>query len=879
MTTPTPIRSEQRLGIVFGAFSLFFVFMLLRLVQLQFFDAAEIEEKVASRRYKTELIPAFRGNILDRNGKSLATTVTRYDLAFMPSTFREKNRVDALQDLLIAWCPEILPPEIGSIPQAFKDRVNERHRRFHAIYEFRTEGLEYLAQLKSSSITFDKAALVRRFGDLRHPRGELVLPPSKLKRRLEDALILIADNEVCSSRRALRLRLAEHEKLVDALATTPERMIAGIEAEWEKLEHLSSQVVPETPRAFLLKVFEIEQKNIRRILSFVDQSLDDRICAVELGTHDFENGLSATERENLAVELKVSLDREQEVAIALDALRSRKDEGFDEKVAMKLERAQAIMGLRTRVQELEPFELEGLAIALEFWDDDPKRIKRAFAKRFKSTPDFADRRHEYLSIEKEWARTLQSKGGVPYLLFRGCGFPVAAQVWRSFGLRDLGFTPRASQGRTYWRDQDGIAAQIIGRCNSSGQPLGGLELSLTQKRPGALSAPLIGEQGRHQRYQGLDGSWRTVSGGTEPTHGQDVRLTLDRDLQAKAEELVVSLKDDLAARNGAAICVIDIRTGEILVLASAPRPMGGTYLSRFLEESNLRREMVAARTAWDRGDTTLEEYRQTKRRIRDDLEHLAFYERAISAGIKYQCPPGSVLKPIAAAGLLHLGLFKSTEIFQCPDKGPVDCWLAIERSSNPYFWQGAERFGRDKLIDWYRSFGLFRPIRLLTSQFDCDRRLQQVKGDAAKNIIIGQASVSLSVLEVASTMTNLARRGRPIEPIIVKQVGDQAVTATTFPDLGIDDWIFDGIFGAMTKVAEHYVPGNRAQELGMAAKTGTAELGGKDKGLYNAWFAGFAPAHNPRFAFAVVAERTLMMGKATAPFAAELMSLVMGEDR
>ena len=78
----------------------------------------------------------------------------------------------------------------------------------------------------------------------------------------------------------------------------------------------------------------------------------------------------------------------------------------------------------------------------------------------------------------------------------------------------------------------------------------------------------------------------------------------------------------------------------------------------------------------------------------------------------------------------------------------------------------------------------------------------------------------------------------------------------------------------MEKVAAKYVGRERAGALRFAGKTGTAELSGRYDGLYNAWFAGFAPATNPRYAVAVVSERTSMMGKTTAPFAARLLELV-----
>ncbi len=889
MTTPIPIRSERRLGVVFVFFILAFAVLLLRLFQLQFLDAAEIGERVQNRRTKTEKLKAFRGNILDRNGRPLAQATNSYDLRFLPAKFREANRIDALQDLLLAWCPEVLPSDFAVIPKRFADRKKERWRRFRTAFELRKEGVDQLLHLRCSELTFDKQVLVERFAGIRHPRGELILPPSKLKRRLELALILIADNEVCHDRRTLRLRLTEYETLGDALATTSERIRAGREAEWERLRHLSDEITPNHSEAFFLKIFEAEQRDIRRVKRYVERSLDDQICAIELGTHDLRRDLDRQTLQNLAKDLRVvstgfrtqskrgtsRSDQTQAIANALMAL----DEGDKNEVtAKKAEAAQTIMGGRRDLFSLENYELESLAEVLEIWDDNPERIKREFAKKIKNAPGFAQRRGTYQSIEKEWARTLQYKGGVPYTLFRGCGFPVAARVWRSFGLRDLGFDVSAAQGRKYWGNAQGIASQLIGRCNSRGIPLGGLESSLTRSRKagGVFDAPLVGKDGRQTSRHELDGSWRTLEGSIEPIHGDDVYLTLDRELQARAETLTAEMSRGVFGERGAAVCVIEVKTGEIMVLASSPRFPGSDYMERFLNEADLRRERAAAQNSWESGDTSTEEFRLTRDRVNSDLEHLAFFERSVEGGNVSQSPPGSVLKPFAAAGLLQMGLFTVDEIFDCPEKGLINIWGAVERSSNPFFWEGAKRFGRKNLISWYQRFGMFRPIPLLTSGHSCRRRLKQVENDAIKNIVIGQGSVSMSVLEVASMMTNFARRGRIIEPIIVKQIGDRVIHAQELPRVLVRDEFFDGIFGAMSLVAQHYVPGNKALEIGLAGKTGTAELEGKHKGKYNAWFAGFAPVHEPRFAFAVVVERTHLMGKATAPYAARLIELMTG---
>ena len=55
----------------------------------------------------------------------------------------------------------------------------------------------------------------------------------------------------------------------------------------------------------------------------------------------------------------------------------------------------------------------------------------------------------------------------------------------------------------------------------------------------------------------------------------------------------------------------------------------------------------------------------------------------------------------------------------------------------------------------------------------------------------------------------------------------------------------------------------------MAGKTGTAETGGRQAD--HAWFAGYAPADDPRFAFVVVLEHGGGGGDAAAPLARHLV--------
>jgi peptidoglycan glycosyltransferase len=63
--------------------------------------------------------------------------------------------------------------------------------------------------------------------------------------------------------------------------------------------------------------------------------------------------------------------------------------------------------------------------------------------------------------------------------------------------------------------------------------------------------------------------------------------------------------------------------------------------------------------------------------------------------------------------------------------------------------------------------------------------------------------------------------------------------------------------------------------LDVAGKTGTAETG--EEGLNDAWFIGFAPASAPRYAIAVLVERTEGTGgDVAAPIAADVLRALSG---
>jgi cell division protein FtsI/penicillin-binding protein 2 len=137
--------------------------------------------------------------------------------------------------------------------------------------------------------------------------------------------------------------------------------------------------------------------------------------------------------------------------------------------------------------------------------------------------------------------------------------------------------------------------------------------------------------------------------------------------------------------------------------------------------------------------------------------------------------------------------------------------------------------------------------------FDSERAW--VPGDT-RNMSIGQGNVLASPLQMARLSAAIANGGRLLIPHLVIEPETDYVEQRL--PLSPDN------LAVLRKAMHEVVFGRqgtaRQQELrrhNVAAKTGTAEIGGK---WNNGWIIGFAPYDRPRIAFAVVVEHTEFHG-------------------
>jgi penicillin-binding protein 2 len=328
-----------------------------------------------------------------------------------------------------------------------------------------------------------------------------------------------------------------------------------------------------------------------------------------------------------------------------------------------------------------------------------------------------------------------------------------------------------------------------------------------------------------------------------PVQGRNITTSLDIDLQQAAEKAMVD-------RTGAAVA-LDIKTGEVLVLASMPDYDLNTFVPRLSQDE--------ARAIEESG---------------------GWLNRAIQG----QYPPGSTFKVITSTAGLRSGaiepgaskiicpgyLMVAGRRFPCDDRnghGEVDLVKAIRVSCNVFFYKYGGETGIDLIAAEARRFGFDHPTGIeLPYEFPTPRVASPAwrkkyaethpgfdprwnPGDTA-NTAIGQGDTLVSPLQVACMVASFARGETETKPTLLHDP-NRAAQHTTPVGLAPADYnaILEGLEQCATIGTARLA---KVEGLRIAAKTGTAQKGKIDL----AWMIAFAPIENPQIAIAVVMEGT-----------------------
>jgi cell division protein FtsI (penicillin-binding protein 3) len=366
-----------------------------------------------------------------------------------------------------------------------------------------------------------------------------------------------------------------------------------------------------------------------------------------------------------------------------------------------------------------------------------------------------------------------------------------------------------------------LAGQLIGTVGVDGQGLSGLE--------GGDDAILAGTNGEQRIV--LDGLGDAIERDTvvPASDGQNIRLTIDADIQAHTEEVLAGVAETYQPVGATAI-VMNPQNGQVLAMANWPTV--------------------------DPSDPTQVDP--------DDLGNMA-------TGFTYE--PGSTFKAFTVSSALMEKLVTPTTMFNLPvelqvadrevtdshARGPVSLAVAdiLAQSSNVGAAMIGLEVGGERFYKWIRRFGFGDPTGI---DFPGEERgivptPSEFSGSTMGNLPIGQG-LSVTPMQMAAGYAAIANGGvlRPPQLIrgeggerVPRPRGHRVISSKTAAQVKT---MLEGVLAPGGTASEVSVPGYT-----LAGKTGTAEVaedGGYSETKFVASFVGFAPAADPKLLVTIV---------------------------
>ena len=389
-------------------------------------------------------------------------------------------------------------------------------------------------------------------------------------------------------------------------------------------------------------------------------------------------------------------------------------------------------------------------------------------------------------------------------------------------------------------------------------------------RPGDVVGK-FGVEGEYDKVlSGRDGMKRVVvnSRGQEmdtlttinPLSGNDLRLTIDMDLQMAAE---ASLGD-----RAGAVVALDPRTGEVLVMVSHPSFDPNDFAKRI-------------------------DPKEWTQLMNDPMKPL------MNKSIQAQLAPGSVFKIVMASAALETGTVKPDFTVQCAGSvtiyghlyhdwvfekhrghGTVNIHTAIRESCDVYFYTMGKMLGIDKIDYFAKGLGLGARTGIdlpgeapgLIPSPEWVQRNFKHKWYAGETIsvAIGQGADMVTPLQLANTIGGIAMGGIFHRPHVAFQDQLRAL-GNNPPDTSprdfplCEDTIEAVKSGMWAVVNEGGGTGAlaRCPGIDISGKTGTAQVvsqalrdSAKSSEFKNtAWFVGYAPRDKPEIVVAALVIR------------------------
>jgi len=407
--------------------------------------------------------------------------------------------------------------------------------------------------------------------------------------------------------------------------------------------------------------------------------------------------------------------------------------------------------------------------------------------------------------------------------------------------------------------EGGVAGAVIGRTDPDGLGTSGLEKQ--------FNTVLTGVDGKGVRE--VDKNGRSIAGVQSttitPVPGDDIVLTLDKNIQFQTDKALLDRVGQLSAKGGTAI-VMNTTTGQVYAM------------------SNVRRDAAGSAVLATGNFAAVEAYE-----------------------------PGSVAKVFSISAALNEGTVTPETILKVPgsimvDKYPIrDAWphptmdmnlrTIVSESSNIGTLMTAQTMKSDTLHDYLSGFG-FGQKTGLDYPGESRGKLRDAKnwrGTEKVTVSYGYG-MAATPLQLIAGVNTVANKGMYVAPQLVSATIDKTGKRLPSKESATHSVLKPETAATMTDMLREVVctgTGKLAQVKGMeiAGKTGTGykvqangtystDTGGRK---YFASFVGFFPAANPQVTILVsidepsASSRDRFGGTAAAPVFARLVPEVMHE--
>lgn len=404
---------------------------------------------------------------------------------------------------------------------------------------------------------------------------------------------------------------------------------------------------------------------------------------------------------------------------------------------------------------------------------------------------------------------------------------ITPEVWQQVADADV---PGISSERTTQRiyPTGNASSTLVGILGSDGQGLSGLE--------GADNSTLEGTNGWMRYERSLGGQQIPLGDSTvtEPVDGDSMHLTIDQDLQWKAESAIAAQVAATGAENGTVV-IMD-KQQRLLAMASAPSFDPATN-----EFTNEQLNNTALTESFEPGSTA----------------------KVLTLAAVIEEGKADAATPYTVPGELK----RSTKVFHdSHPHGELKLTLAgvLAQSSNIGTILAGEELDAATLYAYEKKFG-FGVKTDLDFPGETAGKVwapgeEGWSGTTRFTVMFGQG-LSVNAVQAASVFATVANDGVRVEPSLVAGTSDPAGTYTAAPTPASTRVVSPSTASTMRDMMQAVVgeegTGEAANIPGylVAGKTGTANRFDETCGCYSGYtasFIGMAPADDPQLVVAVI---------------------------